>query len=676
MRARVPTPGSRNGRLILLALLLAAVGPAGAAAQTIDRGRERDVLQLVAPFVDEGPVGESRLARVAIRAEAITLELQDAAGRTARLVLRPRAAGQVAPGTLSFVVESPPAPTPQLAADREQLRVAVAKNDDGRFFASTKRAAAGPAPETTLLRFRLAEVLWAALLLLLLLTMAAVRRQGHARWSAAVLGFLALAALAAAVRRALPFAPLHANGHGLEELAVALDWPGARLATERFVSQYGASWLLPLRVLTRLTGQNHDQLAAISAGLGGLAVAFSGAAAWRASRHWPWTVLATLVVLLAPVAARVAHSESAFVVAQLLMALGLFLATWHGLLARLALALCLALLTLGHPVGIVAATGLGMLAWALALRQETPRLQALLPLLATALVAPALLQFAGGHADVASRLTEGSGLHLPVPTAFYRFWLWADRDHAPVAASLGALLGLAAFDRGSAVPLRFLPAGLAAIGAALVLIAGLLVTACISDGLRYQALWAPVLCLLLAHAGRGLRDVTLGPLLAIALWLAVAWGLTGLDRGRQLDAQGQAYQALRAHLASAPADIWLIHGDRSADRNQVVVELPVARLRAGGPSVHALAVTDVAARCARGQELLPHTFFWQSDACSALQRPGEPLPCAELAAVAAAPSWSVRLFPQGPIASPGMPGEFQRFRDASPRTALYPVRCP
>ncbi len=672
---RPPNLTASSLRWLGVLLLAAALWPVHARAQAIDRGREAEVLALLRPFVDDGPVGDGTLRRIAIRPDAVALDIVDAAGQRAALQLTLRLPGDAAPGTKSFAIKLLPAPTPQLAQAQQLLRAAVEHNDDGGFLARSTALpahaqAANPDTRGQPALWSLATALWLALLGLLLCR--AVRDRSPLKW----LFWLTFALLATLVRRHVAFAPLHANGHGLEEILVAIGDPDARMATARFASQYGAAWLTPLRALTRLLGATHDQLAVISSALGGLAAAFATAAAWRLSRQWLWTALAAALAVFAPVAMRVGHSESTFVVAQLLVALGLWLATHPRPGPNVALAAVLALLALGHPVGIGLALGVYLLALAVALEDAGLRqpLRHLWPLLALALAAA--VQLATTHAGVADRLTFASQLHIPVPTLPHEYWLWLQPGYAPRLAVLAGAAGLWSFGRVFQDRGRWLVFGLAAFGVLAVALTGLLVTACVTDGLRYQAPFAPVLAVLVARAGQGLAGTVTGRVLAIALWLGIAFGFGNLRAGRELDAQGQSYVDLRQSLQGLSGDVWLVAPDRAEGHERVVVQLPAGRLAPDGVTLRTLLAEDVRSACQAGTPLPKQAFVWLDHACGTQMPNGSARPCAQLLPLAGETVRSFHVLPLPPPGREGMAGEFNVYPPGAVEVRLARVRCP
>ena len=648
------TPSKRRRWWLgLVATLLLATS---AHAQTIGRGREADVLRLFLPFVDEGPVGEAKLARVAIHADRIDVLLQTPDTQSAHLTLRPRD-GQTQPaGARSFVVETPPAPTPALTAAQNLLRDAIVRNDAGTFFAAqeTTTLPAPPAPALSPAQvsqlFAVSDALW---VLLLVLSVAALLR-GHV--GVRVVAWLLVAVAGALVRRHVPFAPLHANGHGLEELTVVLSGPDAQAATARYLAQYGASWLVPLRTLTGLATPTHDQVGIVSSALGGLAAMVGMAAAWRISRKVTWTLLAGALLVWSPVAARVGHSESAFVTGQLLVAVALLVMAGQRGVERAVFAVSLTLLALGHPVALVVAGGLWLLSIGVQGRAGGWRW----PLLSgLALAVAAGVQLAGSHAGVADRLTEQAHFHLPVPGLAQNYLLWLHTGFAPVLTIPVATLGLWQLRRWQTLEpelWRVLPL---LLGALAMVGASLLVTACVSDGLRYQSLLAPLFAFLLAASAPAWAERRVWGLIA---WVGIAWGLTGLAEGRRLDAQAQSYVALRAALAQEHGEIALVVPERRPDGHErVVVELPQGKLAADGPTLVPLQVSDVVAGCKAGRPPPVNARIWLDAACSADTAAGEQPPCASLARLAGDTLKQAQVQPLPRLGEGEMAGEFQNF---------------
>ncbi len=666
---------TRSSVWLLLSLLATAWNPGLAHAQAIDRGREPDVLRLLLPYVDEGPVGEGgKLGRIAIGQQAIELDVVNGTGQTGSLRLTPRAPADQADGSKSFRIAVPVAPTPQLAQAQQLLRAAIVRNDDGSFFAHARviwMTEQTPVMDSGALRFALqwASALWG--ILLALLVWHAWRDRAPLKW----LFWLSFALLAALVRRQTPFVPLHANGHGLEELLVAIGGPDDAGATGRFVLQYGPAWLTPLRSLTAWIGQTHDQLAVVSSALGGLAAAFGTAAAWRLSRQWLWTAMAAGIFIFVPVAARVGHSESPFVVAQLLVALSLWLSTHRTHGTQFALLLTLALLALGHPVGIGFAAGVYLLILAISLDDAEWRPAFHLLLLAGTVIAVGV-ELSQCRMSVADRLTSSPQFQIPVPTRPQDYWLWLQAGYAPRAAMLAMAMGLWSFGRGRVGRMRWVVLGTALMGTGLVAAAGLMVTACVTDGLRYQAPFAPVLTLLVARAGQGFAEHFQGRILAAALWLSIAWGFGDLDAGRRPDAQGQAYLDLRQNLRRLTGDVWLVTPDRARGHEQVVVQMPLGRLSTDGAILRTLTVSDVQTACTTHMTLPKQAFVWLDPACAAVVPTGATPACETLLPLVGETVQEFHVSPVLPLSTAGMAGEFNKYPPGAIALKLARLRCP
>lgn len=351
----------------------------------IGPGREADVLKLLQPYKDGAAVEPGiTLAKVQIEAQRITLELADTAGQTAQLVLLTQG------GPKAFALQRSQAPTPQLAKAVELLAAAVARNDNGSFFAA---ASPGPMPannpqlrqmrrdsmaavpggsvELGTAQGKASAVAW----LLLALAVLAKALRPPRTWITFGVGALVLAA-ASAVRRGLPFTPLHADDHAYRELGVALSLPELHGRAQALLHDYGPAWWQLQRWTVAIFGDSHDAVGRWAAALGGLSVALATVTARRVSGRWLAALVGAAVLATSPIAARVGHSESTMVVAQLLVALALWLASpptppGAGRLDLLGVLAALVLLAWGHPLGPVLAVGTGMCAWALAIRPRS-----------------------------------------------------------------------------------------------------------------------------------------------------------------------------------------------------------------------------------------------------------------------------------------------------------------
>lgn len=369
-----------------LVLTLLLVPTAVFAQQFIGPGREADVLALLAPYRDGAAVVPGVvLQAVRIEPQRVVLEVGDDKGGRAQLILLAQA------GPKAFELQRPAGPAAGPLKDAlDHLAAAVTSRDDGRFFVATPIPAsqrppgrptsmASTAGGATLERgaapveLATSQGLAAALAWLILASaMLAKAWRPPRAWITFVVGGLVLAA-AAALRRSMPFTPLHADDHAFRELGVALALPELDGRAAALMSDYGPAWWQLQRWTVPWFGDHHGAVGRWSAAVGALAVALAAVTARRASGRWLAGLVGAAVMATAPVAARVAHSESTLVVAQLLVAAALWLASpptppragrWD-LLGVLA---ALLLLAWGHPLGPVLAVGTGLCAWALSLK--------------------------------------------------------------------------------------------------------------------------------------------------------------------------------------------------------------------------------------------------------------------------------------------------------------------
>jgi hypothetical protein len=710
-----------------LALTVAvAVGVTGllcgrdAAAQVgIGRGREAEVLRLIQPFQDEGPVAKTTLARIAIRPDHIAFVLREPTGATATLKLLPADPDPKRPPPRSFRVERDVTDNAALVESQTLLLGAVAKNDDGQFFARPL-AAEGPTPRKgSVLDAEadqrapwltgLAVALWVLLGLCIARAATGGGIPGTPWLSRSVLALVVLY-VALQARREVPFWPIHANQHAYEDLGVALSLPESAHDAARAVAEYGPAWVTLQRQTVGVFGATHEGVARWSNWVGALAALFAFLAAARLAG--PWRALpGALVVAWAPVAVRVGHSESPVVVAQLLVGVALWLAAGSRRVERVGVVVALLLLALGHPLGPALAGAVALSAWALAplgthhskpagdalalpTRPDAaePRHTAALPWLAilVATVAVGLAIALWGNAGLLQGRAERTGV-VPLPTAPHAFWLWLDPAWAPVSAMVPLALGVVGLWRGVRSSANRLVAALRtsafALGVAGLTAAGFVVIACVSDGLRYQAPFAPLVCVAMALSWRAVRGEfawrwPLRVVHALAL-VAVLLELTRTPPGATaLDSQGHADTALRKALAHEKGDVWLLVPDRDDGPGPVArvpLEVPVGMWREAGPRVRPLLVGDAATACRTGMPLPQPLYVWLGPACHALETAGRAPPCRELGPYVdrSRPVVARGTVPLLAGASPrGLAGEFSRF-DAQDKVAweLWWGRC-
>ncbi len=736
---------------------------AWAAAPAIPPGREADILALFAPLQDEGPVGEDvTLSGVRVGGHAIVVTLRHVSGATTQVTLTP-VDDAVALGR-AFHVRAASTDHTALQAAQKAVMAAVKSNDKGVFFrAGGAVRVVGTAGRADFELWASPEAWLSAALWLLLLVVLVHPVLGLAR--RAVLGprrvqalgwlggGLSLLLVAVAVRRHLPFTPLHANDHAWEDLAVVLGLPEATLSIARHAETYGTGWLVARRALNAVFGAHIAGVGAAATWWGGGAVLLSALAARAAGGTGLAVAVATLAAVWAPAGARVAHSESGLVVAQWLLAAGLWSATRPGRVGVVGAAAACALLALGHAVGPAFAAGLAAMAFAVrpAQRPRPPRAAAATdepqapgaaPSVARARLRTAaaearhraaqqtedrLLPAARPGAPFPWRLAAGlivavgaatalrllhAGAHvggrlarieqtIPIPNQPLKFSVWASPAYAPTAlwalAALGVCASLWARWRGERWRGLVLEAPLA-LGATVVFVAGLLVCASITDGLRYQATLLAPSVVLAARAGLGWRHGparwrwALGVLQGVATVGVLVALLQGFPGSAHLDGQAQAWQALQANLGPQRGTLTLIRPGRHP-ASPAVPDVPQGPWSATGPTTVAMDAAAALVACKSGAGLPEATYVVESPACHARAAEGAAAggvdasgaaraaagrPCGEaLALRAKGPALAARQIELArPLTALGLPGEFLRFPHGQVPWRLYRAACP
>ena len=661
----------RLGLVFLVAIfLLGLARPMPAWSAVIGSGREQEILALLGPYQDGGPVGAgARLTNIAITAQRVVVTLTDQDGAQGTVVLTPLDTPEP---HRAFRTEAS-ASTSNLIRDAQaRLQAAVAANDVGQPVAAPPRAGplrlpapppfAWPAEMRWLLP--VVAVLWLGLLAAVLLVRSPMPLPPLPRWRARALG-VALFGAAYAARVTVPFWPLHANDHYSHDIAIALQIPGVVSSDEL---RYGLAWTALQQWTVPLFGAHHDGLAHWSAVIGALAAAVTFAAAWRVSRHLPLAFLAGLFVALAPASVRVGHSESPFVVAQLLFAAVLFVSTGRpGALRTAGLAAGVALLAAGHPLGPGYAAAAGLLAWSLPQEgPEPPRIRTLVVLGLAVLCSAAAGWLMHGAVLQARLHTLREGRTLIAP---WRSFLWGDSDWAPQVAwplFCAGITGLA-LERARLAwwrPLSLL-AGLALLGWTSTLVAS-----GVADKLRYQAPCAVVAALGIALAARLWRDRTGAAwqvvrvavlACACATALLLLWPLPG---AQALDAQGHAWSAMRRAFANEHGELTFVTA-RAAAGSGVCLEPPVGAWRASGPRSRVLPADTAEALCRRNGALPANTWVVYEPGCGV----STPDTCRALDRFA------------GPIvfraSTPVLEGgEFLDFATKDPGLRIAAARCP
>jgi len=668
--------------LWLCALLALVAQPALAAPNVFAPGHEADVLRLIEPYRDQGEITPGIvLTDIAILRERIVFRLQTAPGRQAQVILKPT--DLQAAGGPQFACEAPPA-APDLAAAQQALIAAIRSHDRGQVPQWTRHTEPEqPAfrwPQTTLPWLVVAALLWVLLLAALCWPQPAralSRPQRALGWGWGLL----VVVVAAEARKTSPFWLLHGD-HGPGDIAFALRLPMTNAAASDLLATLGPAWTGAQQVLVALFGATHDGLARVSVLVGATAAGLSFGAARCASQRWLPALLAGLVVACAPAFVRLGHSESPFVFAQWLVAAALWLALRPpSRLGTAGLVAAVALLSLGHPVGIGLAAGTALLAWALcAPPPPTTETQIVWQraglALALALAAASGLVLALAHhgREVASRFSFGSSFDVPFAGGMIRHALWLQADWAPNGLGLLALTGLLAWLMGASWPRRCA----AVAGVAALALSGLAVSYCLADLVRYQAVWAAPVAVAFALAAR------LPERLPSVRWLAVlvtlvllAVGLAALrDRAgvQVLDTAGQAYGALREAFPNQKQALTLVvpECEPGAARCIAAPHGPWSDL---GPTVREWRTGAAARACAAQGHLPPETYVLLGPSCALAPRAGQRPPCASLQPFVGATVRAVPLqAPQGACAS-GVRAECLEFGEA-PMLRVVKARCP
>lgn len=576
MGPRLTTWPSRAG------LALACVVAAAAVAQpALPPGVEEPVLALLRP--GDGPaelapgvtLGDVRIER---RHIDVTLVRGDAHARVRLQHPDVPGEGDALGRTKSFALALLDAPDDAaFRAAAEALLRRVDARDAGGFFerhgvvegpARPRERDGGEVASTLSSEARLASGLrglaWLLVLLVSALLGGAALRRAE-RQDIALAAGLALGALA--LRLVVPpWAPLHANGHGVAELRGLL---GATLGSE--AALYGPGYLQLVRVvLAPLGGWAQGPLAfaacagALSAPLGFLL------ARQLAPERRAGAALAGLALAIHPAHVRLSLSESPHALAGTLLLGGVVLAVAAfqapqahqralaclGAAAAWALAGDLSVTTLALPLA-------GAAFVLVAAARPSPRPPALAALAGVALVgllsALHLRELEGAFQSAAERsFTAGAVLSAAIrPDAV----LW-DPRLTPVLLWPLALAGAVGLWRGGQRRL-VLGAGLAFL---VLLPPSLLVFACRTDAVRYQGLLVFFPALLLS----GLSTVRPWPALAAGALLASAvpgW----LDVARP-DVHAQAF-ALARHAPPPPTPILVAPREMAGER-RVLTEFP------------------------------------------------------------------------------------------------------
>jgi len=730
-----------SGLLVASALLSAPETAVAADRPVIGPGKERAALALVAPLKDEGPVVDG-VVLAGLRIEqhrlVVILATTTEPKKVAEIRLEPLSADRRAETGRDFAVRIPADLNTPLARAAKVVADAVATNDKGGFFGvsapsamTPTGAAGGPGkpsqphpdardrvplaledPDFELMdawSSRLAVVLWllAGLALVALVVGACgqlVFGPRRLRRTATGLLLAVVFGLAMSHRAGGQLLPLHANNHAYEDIVAALGGPDSGPDTQRHVAGYGASWLVAQRGLTAVFGAHHDGLRAQAAWWGAGAITVAVAAAVTAGGSLWLAALVGIGAAGLPVAALVGQSESTLVIAQFLIALSLlFAAVMAGgsrrrrMVGAVGTVAALALLAGGHVVGPILAGGTALLCWMLSVgsladdseRALHPEAIGWLAILGAPAALGLGLRLATSGAEVGARL-EASGTWLPVPGNPFAFSLWL-MDPASSALVGLAIVGIAAvwlIDDARGVKARRLLAGASLAGVLGVGAAGLLVCACLTDGLRYQATLVGPLVVLAALGGRAVmgggaarRFAAAVVLLALIGPLLLGDGQAAIaqDEAGGVDAQTRGYALLRRQLAGLRGPVWLVDAGRTSERG-AVLRVAEGRLDEHGPVVRRLRIESMRAMCEADLPLPGPAYAFVDPAC-AIGRGDKAVapPCQELRRLirrGAIGSYGAVKTARLELREKGLRGEFLAYGEGNVSWRFGPAGCP
>ncbi|GEM_PF-3257830 len=719
------------------------------AAAVIKPGKEAATMALIQPFKDGGPVQpDAILAGVRIEQQRIVVILATSTEpkKTAEIGLIPLPATDRRSSGKAFAVKIVRGDD-RLQAAVQTVTKAIRSNDDGSFFDDATPAADGVTAtgsqqihrpkepvdprdkvpieledgsfslwQSWMARF--GAIGWLVLGLALLVAAGRFARRmvlGPGRGKL-LMGGLAVAFIfgsALTGRASLDVWPLHANNHAYEDIAAGLGSDGSGAAVQRHVVGYGATWLVAQRLATSAFGAHHDGLGEASAWAISAAVALAVVAALAGGGSWWLALLIGAAVSWLPITTHIGHSESTVAYAVFLGAATLLLATqvatWS---ATVGLVTALWLLANGHVVGPILAGGAALLCFGVSLptvlagSDGQPRgpgavlqrvfdgnerritlawLIALVALPTIALVG----RIASSSNEVGARL-EAAGSLLPIPGNPFYFSLWL-METSPSAVLGLAIAGVAAVgvveDERQPWHRRAAAIG-AGVGFAAIAGAGLLVCACLTDGLRYQSTLAPPIIVCTAFAPRlafGRSTVQAFAIRAfvvisaiVAVWTASDADLAAGDQ-QGIDAQTRAYHFLRRQLSDLRGEIWIVDAGRTSERG-AVLHVPEGKLGRDGPTVHRLHVESFVAACAAGLPLPGPVYLFFDPACAidasedGLARPCKRLePYADRDASGAYGSVKTAPFELRPK---GLRGEFLDYGERELPWRFIAARCP
>lgn len=548
-------------RCLFVALVAPLALASGASAQTrvLPPGLEDDVARLVFTGEHGAELAVGQVTGAQIESAHIDVELTVEGGR-ARVRMLERGAtsdgrrvGDTPSFTL-FLIEGGDDPALHRAA--LELRARVAARDDGRFFHAhsvvatsegPSRAGGGGSPGHEWAMRASRAVLWLAFLCVLGLVL---RRNGYdpADWRAALILFGAGLALRLWLP---PWAPIHANDHGISEMRGLLGHPGPHEA-----GLYGSAYLMLVRAL--MAGSDwHGGPFVIGAVAGALGpVALYALARNLAPAHRFGAIAAGFALVVHPIHIRVSLSECPRALAGTLWLAGMALAVyalrpssrsksaaWLAAAIAWALAAELRVITLVLPAA-------GLLFVVLAAGRWRARPSPLVLAACVALVAEVSLfhwhTLRGAFSAASERSFDLAGIVMRglSPTESVLF------DPTLSAWLLPPLLAAAAIRLAFLRQWRLLLA--VSCTFALLLVPSLLIWACRTDAIRYQSeAHFPLMLLLLGSPAPQLGTLR-GAAWALAPAALIVSALPGWIDATRPDVHAQAYAIAIEHAPPTP----------------------------------------------------------------------------------------------------------------------------
>ena len=675
--------------LLITTLSAFACVPSAYAAPALQPGHEADILALLSPYADGALVVPGVvISGIEVAPTQIVVRLQNSAHEGAAVTLMPPAASSAATGPRGVVVRV----SAVAQADLAMAEAALQRHLEGREFAPFAAREPPPAPPRRPITLPSAvpfawppatvpivyacEILWLVLLIAMIRSAAALTTQLRLRQSShwPLVGGTALTFLAALCSRlACAFWPLHANGHWTHDAALAMRLGGVATDAE---ANYGAAWVLLQQLGLRIFGADIEALGRLSTVVGALAAALTFVAGLSRTRSLTFAALGGGLIALAPFACRVGHSESPFAVAQLLFACALLLGCGQTTRWQIAgLGAAVALLALGHPLGPGFAASALLLAIAFAPHRAAGgigRARALV-LLATTGVASAI-QGALVQTTLTHRLTDD---WLPLLRFHPSLLLWTADAWLPWTGLAVALLGGLVCCRSWARDKEFWKIALFLLGFTLLVRVSSLVNACVSDGLRYQAVWAVPLGVLVASCGSLVTEApehwqrrakVISALIGVTLFTQL---LLPSPARAFLDSQGTAWQFLSRRPALAAERTAHFMTMDGVAGSRFLMGPPIGRWTANGPTSDVLSIDVARAFCERNGSLPPDTWIFFEPGCRSAAMDG----CQALQAFAAEGGPSQE-FDATRLPSTALHAEFHDFPRGPMAMRLTQARCP